>query len=148
MKIGSRRRQSALIDPVIWRNAPTDLGGYAENGILRHALCLLILTFASFDLHAAKTVPLPNIVIIFTDDQGYADVGVFGAKGFSTPNLDRNLWDNFPIRGALEVALRQEHARINVRYLGDGQSAAFGEYAIRSRKLTWRRIPTSSLPTE
>jgi arylsulfatase len=31
----------------------------------------------------------PNIVIIFTDDQGYADVGVFGAKGYSTPNLDR-----------------------------------------------------------
>ena len=32
---------------------------------------------------------LPNIVVIFTDDQGYADVGVFGAKGFTTPNLDR-----------------------------------------------------------
>ncbi|RUL88280.1 sulfatase family protein [Tautonia sociabilis] len=31
----------------------------------------------------------PNVVIIFTDDQGYADVGVFGAKGFTTPNLDR-----------------------------------------------------------
>jgi len=30
----------------------------------------------------------PNIVIIFTDDQGYADVGVFGAKGFETPNID------------------------------------------------------------
>ncbi|GDY23964.1 arylsulfatase [Verrucomicrobiota bacterium] len=32
---------------------------------------------------------LPNVVIIFTDDQGYGDVGVFGAKGFTTPNLDR-----------------------------------------------------------
>jgi len=32
---------------------------------------------------------LPNIVIVFTDDQGYGDVGVFGAKGFATPNLDR-----------------------------------------------------------
>ncbi len=32
---------------------------------------------------------LPNVIIIFTDDQGYADVGSFGAEGFETPNLDR-----------------------------------------------------------
>jgi arylsulfatase A len=38
---------------------------------------------------AASSDGLPNFVIIFTDDQGYADVGVFGAKGFETPNLDR-----------------------------------------------------------
>jgi arylsulfatase A len=31
----------------------------------------------------------PNIVIIFIDDMGYADIGPFGAKDFSTPHLDR-----------------------------------------------------------
>jgi arylsulfatase len=30
----------------------------------------------------------PNIVIIFTDDQGYNDVGCFGAAGFQTPLMD------------------------------------------------------------
>lgn len=32
---------------------------------------------------------LPNIVIIFTDDQGYADLSCFGATGFETPNIDK-----------------------------------------------------------
>ncbi len=31
----------------------------------------------------------PNVVIVFCDDAGYADVGCFGAEGFETPNLDR-----------------------------------------------------------
>src|SRR5437773_11201049 len=47
-----------------------------------------LLAIGLVDLLAAKPPALPNIVIIFTDDQGYADVGVFGAKGFETPNLD------------------------------------------------------------
>jgi arylsulfatase A len=31
----------------------------------------------------------PNVVIIFADDQGYGDVGCYGARGFETPHLDR-----------------------------------------------------------
>ncbi|MEE8377905.1 MAG: sulfatase-like hydrolase/transferase [Candidatus Aminicenantaceae bacterium] len=30
-----------------------------------------------------------NFVVIFVDDQGYADLGCYGAQGFSTPNIDR-----------------------------------------------------------
>ncbi len=51
--------------------------------------CLAWLTLAVVVAGAAPASRPPNIVIIFTDDQGYGDVGVFGAKGFTTPNLDR-----------------------------------------------------------
>ncbi|MCK4569085.1 MAG: sulfatase-like hydrolase/transferase [Bacteroidales bacterium] len=36
-----------------------------------------------------RSAELPNIIIIFTDDQGYADLGCYGAKDFETPNIDR-----------------------------------------------------------
>jgi arylsulfatase A-like enzyme len=31
----------------------------------------------------------PNVVLVFADDLGYADVGVFGAEGYATPHIDR-----------------------------------------------------------
>ncbi|MFO1440335.1 MAG: sulfatase [Verrucomicrobiaceae bacterium] len=47
-------------------------------------LCCLLALVSS--LAAAAT---PNIVIIFMDDMGYADVGCFGAQGYQTPNIDK-----------------------------------------------------------
>jgi arylsulfatase A-like enzyme len=52
-------------------------------------LAALAAATCSWKCHAAEPKRGPNVVIIFTDDQGYGDVGCFGAKGFSTPNLDR-----------------------------------------------------------
>ena len=46
-------------------------------------LLLVLATSAS----AAER--LPNLVLIYCDDLGYADVGPFGAAGYATPHLDR-----------------------------------------------------------
>lgn len=52
------------------------------------------------------------------------------------PNLDPELWNRFPIRRELETALRQVSPELNLHYIGDGQAAALGEYAIRTCSLT------------
>ena len=37
----------------------------------------------------AQAADKPNFIIIFTDDQGYGDLGCFGSKTIKTPHLDR-----------------------------------------------------------
>src|SRR5262245_6866847 len=57
--------------------------------LLAARFALLLPLAAANPVSGATTGRLPNIIIIFADDLGYADVGVFGAQGFKTPHLDR-----------------------------------------------------------
>ncbi len=50
---------------------------------------ILTTTLASIGTATAALPERPNVVIIFCDDLGYGDVGVYGAKGYATPNIDR-----------------------------------------------------------
>jgi arylsulfatase A len=49
---------------------------------------LILLLFAAFPAQAAPRKP-PNIVIILADDLGYGDIGAYGQKSISTPNIDQ-----------------------------------------------------------
>ena len=54
--------------------------------IRKLAVCLLFALPLATTAGAAET---PNIVVIFVDDMGYGDLGVYGHPTIRTPNLDR-----------------------------------------------------------
>jgi len=56
-------------------------------------LTLLAALIASCNQKTEQTPGKPNVVIVFIDDEGYGDVGCYGATGFTTPNLDRMAGD-------------------------------------------------------
>jgi arylsulfatase A-like enzyme len=53
--------------------------------------CCLVFFLASLSTCTAPSVfEKPNIIVIFTDDQGYADLGIQGVDDqVKTPNIDR-----------------------------------------------------------
>jgi arylsulfatase A-like enzyme len=57
---------------------------------IKYALCIaLSLALAMTSAPLTASAKTPNVVIIFIDDMGYADIGPFGATNVRTPNLDR-----------------------------------------------------------
>ena len=74
-------------------------------------ICLLFGGWATLSVQAQSekeklnTAP-PNIIVIFADDLGYGDLGIFGNPGNSTPNLDRmavegQKWTNFYVAASV-----------------------------------------------
>lgn len=53
--------------------------------VLTRLIALLLVIACALPVMADRP---PNIVLIFTDDQGYNDVGCFGSPDIRTPNLD------------------------------------------------------------
>ena len=90
-------------------------------------------------------IPLDDVVSVGLATPGPATLdGVL----LMTPNLKAEYWNEFPIRAELEKALQHHAPQIIVKYIGDGQAAALGEYAVRSRQLSWDQVPADSLADE
>jgi len=50
---------------------------------------LVVISSLVFQVSCSTEKEYPNIVIIFADDLGYADLGTYGVVGYQTPHLDR-----------------------------------------------------------
>ncbi len=54
---------------------------------MQRLACLFLFVLSA--VQGMAETKSPNVVVIFIDDMGYADIGPFGAKAYPTPNLDR-----------------------------------------------------------
>src|SRR5262245_50441309 len=53
------------------------------------AASAILVTIFFFVRQTGDGLRRPNIVLIVSDDLGYADVGVYGSRDIPTPNIDR-----------------------------------------------------------
>ena len=74
--------RSAVEHPVF------DRRGYAGT-LLAVLLAAGVLSGAGGTIAGGFQPPPPNVIVIFTDDQGYGDLGSFGHPTIRTPHLDR-----------------------------------------------------------
>ncbi|MGQ1787971.1 sulfatase family protein [Saccharicrinis sp. GN24d3] len=49
---------------------------------------LTIVLFGCTPDKTKQTILKPNVIVVFIDDEGYGDVGCYGATGFQTPHID------------------------------------------------------------
>ena len=51
-------------------------------------ILLLAVVISLYIILKPKKQSLPNVVLIFTDDQGYGDLSIYGSETINTPYLD------------------------------------------------------------
>jgi arylsulfatase A-like enzyme len=56
---------------------------------MRLSSLILVLSFSLFSDHWLASADAPNIIIVYTDDQGSVDANCYGATDLATPNIDR-----------------------------------------------------------
>jgi arylsulfatase A len=54
-----------------------------------YILNLVVVACVALSVSPASAAAKPNVIIIYTDDQGSVDANCYGAKDLATPNIDR-----------------------------------------------------------
>ena len=60
-----------------------------KRALFNKSIVAAFATAVAMPLMAEETNQKPNLIIIFTDDQGYEDLGCFGSPKIKTPHIDR-----------------------------------------------------------
>lgn len=88
---------------------------------------LSVITFSGCDRPADQQhqAAKPNIIIIYADDVGYGDIGVYGSELIPTPHLDRLAAEGLKMTSAYATAATCTPSRY---------SLLTGEYAFRNQR--------------
>ncbi len=70
------------------RSTPNKLKLFSSFSLII-ALAIQVCTSSIAIAGKAKQKRKPNIILLFSDDAGYGDIGCFGSKEFPTPNIDK-----------------------------------------------------------
>lgn len=111
---------------------------------MKNALLLLLtLVSPAMVFGQASAKPKPNLIWILADDLGYADLGCYGQKVITTPNLDRMAAEGMrfthfysgatvcaPSRSALMTGLHQGHTRVRGNSAGAAQALQPGDVTV------------------
>src|SRR5918994_4149535 len=98
------------------------------SGKITVVMICLLLAATSNDANAQTR---PNFVVIFTDDQGYGDLGCYGHPTIKTPNIDQmasegQRWTNFYV--AANVCTPSRACLLTGRYgIRNGMFSASGK---------------------
>ncbi|TNJ46044.1 sulfatase [Tamlana fucoidanivorans] len=57
--------------------------------VLHFSVLLSLFSCSNKNSKSANSHNPPNVIIIYTDDQGYADINCYGSENLTTPNLDK-----------------------------------------------------------
>ena len=88
---------------------------------------------------------VPNVILIFTDDQGYGDLGCYGSPNIETPNIDR-----MALMGVWEARFgraKEAHGKVACAFLGSfiGQGRFRGDGGPMASPAHWTPLNYTTL---